>query len=54
VGTDNYLDRKFIVLQWLNNKYALFIKETGNCYMFIILLTAKAKSLSPELTSLDI
>lgn len=34
VGIDNYLDRKFIVLQWLNNKHALFVKETATCLFF--------------------
>lgn len=31
VGIDNYLNRKFIVLQQLHNKHALFIKETVAC-----------------------
>lgn len=33
VGIDNYLDRKFIVLQWLNNKQPLFINETTTCLL---------------------
>lgn len=42
VGIDSYLDRKFIVLQWLNNKHALFIKETVTCLFFSWLPKPKA------------